>query len=126
MTIALVLDSSAMAAFAAGSVSVGELIVLVDEEAQFVALPAAALAQAFARTGPDDRGVLRMLVRGARSVVAPLDADGSEGVGLVARRCDLATAHAAVVATDRSAVLVTAEPAAFAGLVDKEMIIEVG
>ena len=125
MTVALVLDSSAMAAFAVGSGPVGELIMLVDEESQFVALPAAALAQAFARTSPDDRGVLRMLVRGARSVVAPLDAEICEGVGLVARRCDLATAHAALIATDMSAVLVTAEPGVFAGLVDKEMIIEI-
>jgi hypothetical protein len=125
VTIALVLDSSAMAAFAVGSVSVGELIMLVDEESQFVALPAAALAQAFARTGADDRAVLRMLVRGPRSVVAPLDAEVTENVGLVARRSDLATAHAAVIATDMSAVLVTAEPDAFAGLVAKEMIIEI-
>jgi hypothetical protein len=125
MTIALVLDSSAMAAFAVGSVSVGELIMLVDEEARFVALPAAALAQAFARTSPEDHGVLRMLIRGARSVGAPLDAEVTEGVGLVARRSDLATAHAAVIATDTSAVLVTAEPDTFAGLVDKEMIIEI-
>ena len=125
MTIGLVLDSSAMAAFAVGSVAVGELLVLVDEEASFVALPAAALAQAFARTERDDHDVLRMLVRGASSVVLPLDDGVAEDVGLVARRADVAKAHAATVATDASVVLVTAEPQEFVGLVDPGMIIEI-
>jgi hypothetical protein len=124
MTIAVVLDSSAMVAFAIGSVAVGELLMLVDEEARFVALPAAALAQAFARTGPDDHHVLRMLVRGARSVVVPLDDETAEGVGLVARKADLARAHAATVATGSSAILVTAEPGEFTGLVSPHMIVQ--
>jgi len=125
VTIALVFDLSAMVAYARGSLAVGELLMLADEEDSLVALPGVALAQAFASTLDADRNMLRILVGLAGTVVLPLDDEVAERVGRFAQRTDLWTAHAVTSATDAWAHLVTAQPGKVAGLVDEEMIIEV-
>jgi hypothetical protein len=125
VTIALVLDSSAMVAYARGNVAVGELLILADEEDSRVGLPGVALAQAFASTLDADHNMLRILIGNAGTVVLPLDDEVAERVGRFAHRTDLWTAHAVISATDAWANLVTAEPGKVAGLADEGMIIEI-
>jgi hypothetical protein len=125
MTISLVLDTSAMVAYARGSIAVGELLILVDEEANLVALPGVALAQAFADTVDAEHDMLRILAQTAPAVVLPLSDGVIEDVGRLATKTDVATAHAVTSATDAQAILVIAKPKTVDGLVPERMIIEV-
>jgi hypothetical protein len=122
----VVLDTSAMVAYARGSVAVGELIVLVSEEsAGRVNLPVVALAEAYGRVDEADHPMLGLLKAGERSVVAPLDPGAAAHVGVVGRRIGLGTAHAVSVIAISDGYLVTADLSSVKGLVDERLIIEI-
>jgi hypothetical protein len=124
-TIGLVLDASAMVAYARGSEAVGELIVLLGEERRDVALPVVALADAFGRSDESRHAMLRVLLGVAGAVPIPLDPIAAAAVGVLGRRLGLGVAHAVVLAAAYDAYLVTADASALRGLVDDDLIIEV-
>jgi hypothetical protein len=124
--LSIVLDTSAMVAYAQGSEAVGELILLVSEEyAGVVALPVVALADAFGRLDEAAHPMLNLLVAGARTVVAPVDHGQAARIGVVGRRVGLGTAHAVSVVASADGYLVTADTKPIAGLVEERLIIEI-
>lgn len=116
--IAVVLDASALAAYVAGQVSVGELIAEVTEERRLVGVPAACLAAAHAATDEVGAALLMLLATAPTVLVLPLGADGElpadevRQVGALARDAggDLAVGHAARAALACGAHYATAEP----------------
>jgi hypothetical protein len=123
MGASVVLDTSAIRAFARGSVAVGEILMILGEEANRAALPAVAMAEAF-----DDLehiAMNRYLLGHPRTEVIPLDVIDIEDVGLLSGLPSLGHAHAVVTARRLATFLLTGEPDSFVGFVDKEMIIEV-
>lgn len=125
MNVALVLDPSAMIAYARGSDAVGELLLVIAEEHRRIALPAVAVAEAFRQAAEDTHGMLRLLANYGSAMVAALDPRDAEEVGVAARSTSLGVGHAAVVARAANTYLLTADPKAVAGLVDDELIIEI-
>ncbi len=125
MTAGAVLDPSAMVAYAGGSTAVGELLTMVAEEDRTVALPAAALAEAFSLVADADHLMLRLLCGHYGTIVAPLGQEDAEPVGVLAKAASVGVAHAVVLARDSQAYLVTAQLKAVAGLIDDELVIEV-
>jgi hypothetical protein len=125
MTLGLVLDPSAMVAYARGSEAIGELIILLAEENRTVALPAAALADAFGRCDDSEHAMLRVLAGAASNLVVPLDAADVAAVGVLGRRIGLGTAHAVAVAADYDSYFATVDPGTVRGLLDEDLIIEI-
>jgi len=123
--IGLVLDATAMVEYARGSDAVGELLILAQEDARFVGLPAAALVQAFADAPNGDHAMLRLLAAGPGAVVVSLGVDEAHQVGVLSRRTGVATAHAVKTTIETGAYLVTAQPKAVEGLIDGKMIVEI-
>jgi hypothetical protein len=119
----VVLDASAVGAFARGSIAVGELLMILGEDASVAVLPAVAMAQAF--DDPDHIAMNRYILGHPRTEVVALDGSQVEDVGLLTELPSLGHAHAAVTARRLATYLITAEPDAFAGVVDKEMIIAI-
>jgi hypothetical protein len=114
-----------MIAFARGSATVGELLTMVGEEDRRVALPAAALAEAFRVDVDGSKAMLWLLARHERATVAPLDAADAEPVGMAARAVPLGVAHAVVLTSRTKAYLATTSAKSLAGLVGEELIIEI-
>lgn len=114
-----------MVEYARGSDAVGELLLLAREDARFVGLPAAALAQAFADASDGDHAMLRLLAAGRGAVVVPLADDDVHQVGVLSRRAGVGTAHALRATVDSGALLVTAQPKMVEGPIDVRMIIEI-
>ncbi|MBO0867826.1 MAG: hypothetical protein J2P15_04600 [Micromonosporaceae bacterium] len=118
MTIRAVLDTSAIRAYAAGSIDVGELIgEFSDEGAQF-GLPVLCLAEAATSASPHTLRMLNILTHHPDAVILPVEADqwqdaatGSTLYGTLARGCS-----ALAVATGRADYVITAEPHAYPGI----------
>jgi len=92
-TVRLVLDTSAVLAYADGSIDLGEVITEVVDEAQRFAVPAPCLIEASRLARDDQAAGTRLLVHHTHCVVLPLPADGWEPVAARARtlgRADLA------------------------------------
>jgi hypothetical protein len=113
--IKLVLDTSAVLAYAAHSIHVGEVISeVVDEDAQFGA-SVVCLAEGVRLVDPDRALGLPLLSRHPYFVPLPVLADDWHRVGAWSRRLGRIDCAAAVVeALDRpDGYLVTAEPTAY-------------
>ena len=128
--VAVVLDTSALLAHAAGSVAVGELVAEVSDEHRIIGVPATCLAQAHAATS-DQFGATQLLLLTAATQVAilPLAADDVWPVGQLAREVDgdIPLAHAVYLAAEHRAYYVTADPArAVAVLPSDWPILDVG
>ena len=109
MRLARVLHTSALVTYANGSFFMGTVVALTETEGAQLIIPATCLVSAWARR-PKDSGLIEYLTRLARhdgsavTEVVPLRADGWLDVAYLmaaASGLDLATAHAAVVATNR-------------------------
>ncbi|MGH3614983.1 MAG: hypothetical protein ACRDRK_20795 [Pseudonocardia sp.] len=108
-----VLDSSALAAFAAQrSVYATALVWTAVEEGIVLVLPATAVAGAWWELDEGGRFVLEVLLRLPVAVVDPLDLDRARIVG---ERGGDRHAHAAVCASDRGWPLVTADAGRYRG-----------
>jgi hypothetical protein len=123
MSASVVLDASAIRAFARGSLAVGEMLMILGEEGNIAAVPAVALAAAFGE--PERRAMNRYLIEHPRTEIVALDGRDVEQVGRLTGLPSLGHAHAAVTARRFAAVLMTEEPESFAGFVDKEAILEI-
>jgi hypothetical protein len=121
--IAVVLDASALRAYTAGHLAVGELIAEVADEVRFVGVPALCLAAAHATAEGDLAGALLALLTATPVVrLLPLGADPGvddvRQVGALARAAggDIALGHAARTAIVAQAHLATTEPEAAAAV----------
>lgn len=121
MTYRLVFDLTAVAAFAAGSIHVGEILAEVADEwvdvgGPGVAVPLPALAEA-ARTGVDVAALDRLVALKPVRVTAPDPddwrriANGTDLLGSLDRAC-----AALDQATGRAEMILTAEPEVYGGL----------
>jgi len=106
-----VLDVTALAAAAGGSIYIGSLLRVSLDHGVPLAVPAVALAEALRGAGADVYR-LDLLVAVATVQVSPLDLAAARATAeLMARTgADLSTAHAAWIALDRGSVVVTADP----------------
>lgn len=120
----LVLDTSAIVAFAAGSIAVGELIAEIDDEEGSTGLPALCLAEANQCAVDADR--LNLLVSHHATVLLDLHAADWRALSMSAHeilgRADAATAVLAAVEFDCD--VVTTTPRLYAGL-DGDMILPI-
>jgi hypothetical protein len=108
----VVLDTSAVLAFAHGSIDVGEVLAEVDDEDASFAVPIVCVIEAAARLGDD--AMVRVLVQRPACVVTPLRRDDWRVLARDARilgRLDLAVV--ALTAADAGAHILTGEPDAY-------------
>jgi hypothetical protein len=107
----LVLDSTAVADYAGGSVAVGELIVEVADEQARVAVPLACLVEAYRRVREEQLSAVTLLVE--HPAVDVVEADPGDWVALGGLARDLGSADAAgalLLALDCDGYVVTAAP----------------
>jgi hypothetical protein len=115
--IAVILDDTALRAYVAGQVAVGELIAEIADEDRQVGIPAACLAAAYAAT-TDEVGtaLLALLMTTPAVQLVPLGAepgvDDVRQVGVLARAAggNLAIGHAVRAALAHQAHYATAQP----------------
>lgn len=114
LEIQLVLDSSAVLAYAAGSIDLGETIAeVVDEGARFGA-SVVALAEASRLVRPDDALGIPLLTRHARFEPLPAESQDWTRIAWWSRALGSVDRAAAVVeALDHEAYVVTTEPEAY-------------
>lgn len=115
--IAVVLDASALLAYVAGEVSVGELLAEVADEGRQIGVPAVCLAAAHAATANDiGTALLALLVTMPVVRLLPLGADprvdDARQAGALARAAggDIALGHAARAAIAHRAHIATTDP----------------
>ncbi|ADD40672.1 hypothetical protein [Stackebrandtia nassauensis] len=119
----IVLDASSIAAFARGSVSVGETLALVADASAAIGLPVLSLATA--KLTVDDDHLIDFLVDHAAAEVLTAT---TEWRALAAATADVGridAADAALATIDSGADLLTAQPGLYAGLLPPERIIPV-
>jgi hypothetical protein len=95
--VAVILDTTALVAYARFDVAVGELIFMVDEDGNSIGIPALCVLAAHDELGPDDRQWLdRLLSRtdGPSIVTLPLLGEDSWPVAASGKRHDVAHAYA--------------------------------
>lgn len=112
--IRIVLDTTAITAYAGSSIAVGEVITEVGEENALVALPVACLVEAY-RHVPDDQLSTVGLLAGHSSVVV-VDTDPDDWLALAGLARDLGRVDAAaalLLAVDADGYVLTAEPDAY-------------
>lgn len=108
MTVTLVLDTTAVLAYAKGSVAVGELLSIVTDDADTVLIPATCLAEAHRRLSDADDALLSILSRIPCVETSPLLPDQAVEVGTGARQGGgIDASHAAAEAVSREAQLAT-------------------
>ena len=124
-----VLDSSAIQSYGRGHVHVGEIITEIENEQAAIAIPATALADAYASFVKDRLATarLRVLVDLPGTAMLDLDEDAAVSIAPIVPRADdnLARSHAVWAAREYSAVYLTCEAAKAAGLVDEDRMIEI-
>jgi hypothetical protein len=117
--VAAVLDTSALLAYVAGHVAVGELIAEISDERRHLGVPAVCLAAARAAVDDDAAAAhLRLLTTTSAIVILPLSTDRVGGVdavwhvGELARAAggDLSVGHAARAALEHEAYYATTHP----------------
>lgn len=110
-SVRLILDTSAVLAYAATSIHVGETIAEVVDDGGAFGVTAVCLAEAARQAGEERAGGVPLLVNHPRCVVLPVLADDWAALAVWATalgRVDLATAM--VEAVDRGAYVLTGEP----------------
>jgi hypothetical protein len=114
MTIKAVLDRSALRSYAAGHVHVGELMNEIVDEEGHLAVPTAALAEAYAESIGDAsaEALLDLLVALPGITVLNLDGSNAMPVGEIASFADgnLPRSHAVWAAQKYTAYYLTTEP----------------
>jgi hypothetical protein len=120
----LLLDASAIVEYTRGSISVGEVIVEVDEEHALVGLPVACLAEACWAVVDNDR--LDVLV-GYRATVFLSDAPDSWRALAATRRIvgRPDAASVALLSIDLDVDVLSGEPGLYAGLAGGGSVIEI-
>jgi hypothetical protein len=118
VTVTVVLDTSAVLAYAKGSVAIGELLSIITDDGDTVLIPATCLAVAARHLAETEEVLLGVLSTVPCVAVAPLTGDQAVRVGAVVRRSESGQAarratsvdrgHAVVEAVDRGAQLATA------------------
>lgn len=108
MGVTLVLDTSAILAYARRSLAVGELLAVVNEDGDSTAVPAACLVEAAAHVNDADVDMLRLLVGLPGVEASSLKASVALGMGALARTGGgVAMAHAATEALTHGAQVAT-------------------
>jgi hypothetical protein len=121
----VVLDTTAIAAYARGTVDVGEVIAEVAMEGATFGLPVACLAEAVSEKGVDV-GRLAVLARHASSAIVPLEASIWQPLAATMNVLGpLARASAFLAANHHDAWILTAEPSAYRGLGDDPPVIPI-
>lgn len=125
-----VLDHTALQSYARGQSHVGELLrEVADQENAFLAIPAVALLEAYARSIDDLHGtrLLNYLVTLPAAMVLDLElGTASRAAGHVrALRGNIARAHAAWAAMMYEALCVTTEPEAYPDQVLVEQLVTI-
>ncbi|MEU8000983.1 PIN domain-containing protein [Catellatospora sp. NPDC049111] len=120
MNIHVVLDSSALAAYARlDSVAVGELITVVSENGGTVGVPAPVFADAYRVVDSDERKRLtRLLTDDVYTLILPMLADDLREVAELSLRLPLPLAHAVTQTRRHGASLATFDPGAVQGDLD--------
>jgi hypothetical protein len=119
----LLLDTSAIAAFTAGSVAVGELIAEIDDEQGSAGLPVLCVAEVSRHAADGDR--LQLLVNHHATTVVGVKAGDWRALATSAEivgRIDAATAVLAAIEHD--CFVLTASPRLYAGF-DGDLIIPI-
>jgi hypothetical protein len=125
-TVRLVLDTSAVLAYVAGSIDLGEVITEVVDEAMRFGVPALCLVEASRLAGEDGAAGLRLLAWHPHCAILPLVADDWEVVAAEARRLGRADLAVCLLeAFDRGGYVVTGEPDAYGDDVDALPVIAV-
>jgi hypothetical protein len=112
--IRIVLDTTAITAYAGSSIAVGEAITLAGEENALVALPIVCLAEAYRRV-PDDQLPTISLLAGHPSIVV-VDTEPEDWQALAGLARDLGRVDAAaalLLAVDADGYVLTGEPDAY-------------
>ena len=126
MTVQVVLDPSAILAYGRASIAVGELIMMVGEEAGDVGVPVVALAEAYADAKGIEPTMVEHLAGGLSAVrVLPVDPMDARRIGELSRQVSLGLAHAVTAARREQAFLVTANGDAVRRVFDERLIIDV-
>ncbi len=111
MSVTVVLDTTAVLAYAKGSIAVGELLSIVADDGHTALIPAACLAEAHRRQA-DNSALLRVLAAAPCVELAPLMPEQAAEVGAGAGgSAGLDQGHAAVEAVARGAQLATQDVA---------------
>ncbi len=113
--VAVVLDASALRAYADGVIAVGELMSEVADEGRYVGIPSACLVAARASVDEDDTfaaGQIAFLLTVDAVAVLPLDASDVLEVAEYTRAAggDISMGHAVCAALAHEAFYVTARP----------------
>lgn len=119
----LVLDTSAIAAFTAGSIAVGELIAEIDDEGGATGLPVVCVAEASRHAADGDR--LHLLVNHHATVLLGVNSADWRALAAsldIVGQTDSATAVLAGIEHDCD--VMTARPRLYAGL-DGDMILPI-
>ncbi|MFS8480207.1 MAG: hypothetical protein FWJ93_14850 [Micromonosporaceae bacterium] len=127
MTVTLVLDTSAVLAYAKGSIAVGELLSIITDDGDTVLIPATCLAEAHRRLADGEDRVLTILSTIPCVELSPLLPEQSAKVGRAARNGGgVDAAHAALEAVAREAQVATHDVVAMSRLLPPDWpIIEV-
>jgi hypothetical protein len=108
VTVTLVLDTSAVLAYAKGSVAVGELLSIITDDGDTALIPAACLAEAHRCLPDGEDGLLTILSTIPCVELSPLLPDQSAEVGVAVRKGGgVDGGHAAVEAVAREAQIAT-------------------
>ena len=119
----VVLDTSAVAAYAHGSLAVGELIMMVADEGDEIGVPMTCVAEVYAAVEVDgvEAAMLdHLTVAVPGIVVLPLDLPDAAEIGRYARSSSLGVGHAIVTAINTGCYLATADGKTVRRLVDDD------
>jgi hypothetical protein len=119
----VVLDASAIVAYAASSIAVGEILVEVGDEGARVGLPVFCLAEAYRRVPDHDVAAVGLLA--GHPAVVVVDTDPDEWMPLAQAARDLGrvdTAAALLLTIDADGHLMTSDPDAYGDWKDLPII----
>jgi hypothetical protein len=108
VTVTLVLDTTAVLAYAKGSIAVGELLSIITDDGDTVLVPATCLAEAHRRLNDAEDALLAVFSTIPCVEVGPLLPSQAVEIGVAARTSGgIDAGHAAVEAVAREAQLAT-------------------